>query len=727
MNNILTIFRTILAPKVQALLKVLPDYLPTAHAQAFIVNKKHLPDIPIDSFYLCVKEESITIVALSQEGVRNAEYWYLDHLGYRWFTPSEKWHIKPSLQSVYKPVEHLGIPSFIYRDIWTGYGTGTKNGNDKTELWQQANLLGGLEINAGHAYEAIIKRNKAEFDKHPEYIVNPGSGNPKFDVDNEGLVQLVIADAKYHANLGKPVSMDPSDSGGFKTYASDDPLKKSDTEQTFYLANRVAKEIYPHKVGIYAYYTHSEPPSFPVEPNIIVLVATAMNVSNYTPEQLVNMWKAKGVEVGIRDYMGVMDWDWDMPGKVKGSKIAFVKGLKKWYNMGCRYFNAETDPGFISRGFGHWAAAKVLWNIEADVDALYDEYLTLCFGAAKEIVKPMFDEWQKSSMPIPLQGDLYKWGVLLNEAEKVESDPKVIARITDIKNYFHFINLYREYRLHPDMESKYAEVHYCQRLFGDHVAAANSMKRNLIGTVALPALPPPTKEETENIFTEDMSSYDPEDKTIPADWPMAFAEPVYKSVAAPALLRLRQAHLILLSLSGSSKLIVHTKAQDTFVFVLYKWSGDPDYPGEMVTAIQFTGSKEIDLSEFKGSYLGYINDNKGGFYLSAQGGIDFGVLATPSRNMFSSDRSTFYFRGASEFSAFYSIVVTFYAPDKTKIGELSSSGLTRINLKGEGVWKVAAQKGIFGLQGVFPVVSSSPDYLLKPVYDGQETNIEPEP
>ena len=155
--------------------------------------------------------------------------------------------------------------------------------------------------------------------------------------------------------LPSMLSMDPSDGGGFST--SPASLKiGGPSEQAFYLANRVASAVrkkYPSiKIGLYAYNLHAAPPKFALEPNIVVLVATAMNQSAYRTDELVELWKQKGAQVGIRDYFGVMAWDWDMPGQPKGSRLAYINQLKDYYKNGIRYYSAETNIGWISRGLG---------------------------------------------------------------------------------------------------------------------------------------------------------------------------------------------------------------------------------------------------------------------------------------------------------------------------------------------------------------------------------------
>jgi hypothetical protein len=212
------------------------------------------------------------------------------------------------------------------------------------------------------------------------------------------------------------ISMDPSDGGGFST-STDAKKIGGPSEQVFYLANRVAKALSQKYegvyVGLYAYYQHAAPPQFELEPNMVVLIATAMNESKYRTDELIEIWKKKKVQLGIRDYYGVMAWDWDMPGQPKGGKISYVKQLKRYYDQGIRLFTAETNVGWISRGLGHYLAAQLLWNVETDAEQLQSEFFTNMFGPAAPEMKELFNAWQNYKQAVPLDGDLYKWGQLV--------------------------------------------------------------------------------------------------------------------------------------------------------------------------------------------------------------------------------------------------------------------------------------------------------------------------
>src|SRR5690606_13485806 len=117
--------------------------------------------------------------------------WDLLHrVGYRHFFPSKSWEIVPSTPSLSIAVDVKEHPAYLARRLWYGFGSWKENRDDKA-AWDLHNRMAtSLDIKSGHAYDTIHKANKAEFEKHPEYIV---SQHPvKFCVSNPGLRKLVV-------------------------------------------------------------------------------------------------------------------------------------------------------------------------------------------------------------------------------------------------------------------------------------------------------------------------------------------------------------------------------------------------------------------------------------------------------------------------------------------------------------------------------------------------------
>lgn len=733
---------------------------------AMDAKKYELDEKPADAFYIKTTSQLINIRSRSIEGLRNGVYWYLQYLGFRYYFPGEAWQYTPHLKNAFRQVEKTISPSFTHRRIWYAYGTGSKQADADYKEWFNANLLGGEDVNAGHSYDGIVNRNKDVFLQHPEYFAQKVAAgktppDPKFEISNEGLVQLVIKDAfeQIEATLkktGQPptmISMDPSDGGGFSKSAAS--LKTGGpSEQTFYLANQVAKAArvkYPAiKIGLYAYNLHAAPPRFELEPNIVVLVATAMNQSAYRTDELINLWKKNGVQVGIRDYYGVMAWDWDMPGQVNGGKLAYVKKLKEYYNTGIRFFSAETNIGWISRGLGQYIAAQLLWDVKADPESIKAEFFKNMFSQSASEIEQLFQLWQSYKQAIPLDGDLHQWIELLESASKRESDKKVQQRITHIKQYLHYVYLFKKWRQKNTDDNLVQLLNFAYRIQDAGIVASYPLFRRLAnsavdGKANMRFNDPKaiwkqnntavSQEETERFFYTDRNSLNRSEKIEVAIFPDKFKQKketdnkvLSENLKSSKVVRLRGGHKIVFNLKkGNASINLSTgliKAYQykTLRLVVYPYNNKlqtDGLPPVLTETIQPKQPlKTISLSSLEpGTYIAIIDDTKNGFTMSFTGDVSYAIVASSQNKIWTFSRNNLVFEveGIKEFKVKNDGVMTLHSPTARVIDLQKQKGIITIQVqKGEeGIWKLQRQSGTFYLQGVLPFVNSDSDFLLR--------------
>lgn len=412
--------------------------------------------------------KSITIVGNTELAARNGVYIYLERLGYRWFFPHEAWHVVPKVKTVFTEFLTVTAPDYESRRIWYAYGTASKKCSSDYRNWNKYNCLdGAFRVSCGHSYDGIIHRNEAEFKEHPEYFALSADGKRKenkFCVTSKGLIDLCIRDRfreiERSKKSGDPtkeammVSMDPSDGPGTCECSRCREIGTV-SDRIFHLANEVAKAVgkkYPGKwVGLYAYSSHQMPTDIKLEPNVYVQVATAFNRTPYSTEELIEMWGKRVTKLGIREYYGVMAWDWDMPGKPRGAKVAYVrKALPRMHAQNANAINAESNCGWISRGLGHYVAAKLMWDVNADVDALVADFYEKCFGKARGPIEKLFTLWQTYPGGMPNEHDLSIWLKLVRDADHAAKDEATKARIDQIKAYMHYVALYFDHKTGRD-------------------------------------------------------------------------------------------------------------------------------------------------------------------------------------------------------------------------------------------------------------------------------------
>lgn len=730
-------------------------------------DKYQLASNPTDAFYVRATSNSLYIAASSVSGLRNGAYWYLQFLGYHYYFPEQSWHYIPALTSVYKPVEKMVVPSYAFRRIWYAYGTDSKQADGDYKLWSNANLLGGEEINSGHSYEAIINRNKAEFLAHPEYFAQEVAKgtipkNPKFEVSNESLVQLCIKDAlaqvdNYNKRTGQlpaSISMDPSDGGGFSTRAA--ALKiGGPSEQVFYLANRVAKVMQqkypPVKVGLYAYNYHSAPPKFAVEPNIVVLIATAYNQSSYTFDQLVDMWKKKGVRIGIRDYLGVLAWDWDMPGQVRGSKTAYVEQIKAFHKDGALYYSGETNIGWISRGLGHYLAAQLLWNVDANVEVLKAEFFKNMFGKAAPVMQQLLNSWEQYRQPVPMDGNLLEWYQLVDKASSVEADRDVQNRLKQVKEYLYYTYLFKKWKEASTDENLIALLNFAYRVKDEGIVASYPLFRTLANSAVagkehMRFNDPKakwkadntvvTKAEIDKKIGDIKAILNGDVKAVSTEWPANFKAAARAGAnAASKPVKLRGVHKIIFKIDKAANATINLAAgfikANNFrplVVSIYPYNSELSAK-ESEILLQKTIEpkqplKNIPLSALKpGLYIAVIDDAAGGFMVSFGGAVSFGIVADNESRLWTLNRTNLFFevkKGEGKIVVQTDGVLTLTSPTGRNIdlqGKHPVTNIIDVKEGEEGIWQMKNQSGRIWIQGTLPVLSPDEKYLLRTLFE----------
>ncbi|MBA3684869.1 MAG: DUF4838 domain-containing protein [Planctomycetes bacterium] len=410
-----------------------------------------------EDYVLRAHAKGLCLIGASDLAVSHAAWDLLQRLGHRQFFPGETWEVLPPPGDLAIAVDVAESPSFAARRIWYNWGTWGYNDVPYRDWCVRNRMAKGFDLNSGHAYEAIIAANAAEFEKHPEYLALNGKerrrgGDAKFCVANPGL-RTLVADHAVRVVRANPamdsVSMDPSDGGNWCECADCAKLG-SVSNRVVTLANGVAEAINAlglgaKYVGTYAYNQHSAPPDITVHPNVIISATTAFIGGGFTFGQVVEGWQAKGATVGVYDYLSVVDWDWNLPRGSSGSRPRGVAaGLARFHQQGARFYDAESGDCWGPCGLGYLVASRVLWNVDAakSVDAIVDDFIKRAFPG---IEKPMrgfyelicFDDQRRQ--PSDLVGRMYR---CLDEARRATKDAKVLKRIDDLVLYTRHAELY---------------------------------------------------------------------------------------------------------------------------------------------------------------------------------------------------------------------------------------------------------------------------------------------
>lgn len=441
----------------------------------------------------------------SDLAVQHAVWDLLHRLGYRQYFPGDHWQIVPQSKAPTIALDIETSPDYAARRIWPGFGFWKDDGSQPAHAeWEKRNRMGGgFALNTGHAYGGVIRSQQATFDAHPEYYaLIDGKRNvapqAKLCISNPGVRAAGIAYALEYFEKNPDadsVSIDPSDGGNWCECQGCAKIG-SPTDNAITLANSIAEALeknHPERdlrVGLYAYNYHSEPPSIDVHPKVIVSIATSFIKGGRSMDDLIAGWSAKDIDLGIREYYSVNTWDRDLPGASRGSNLDYLcETIPHFHRSGARFLTAESSSNWGCNGFGHYLAARLMWDTgEAENrDNILDEFLELCFGPARE---PMAEFYQlidgsKANARVRLVFDdlLARMFRQLNAArELAANDEEILTRIDDLILYTRHAELYDSYRTSsgPEHQAAYeAMIRHSYRIRDRHMVHSLALYRDV--------------------------------------------------------------------------------------------------------------------------------------------------------------------------------------------------------------------------------------------------------
>ncbi len=355
------------------------------------------------SFALQADNNGIRIVGLSPEGTLFGTYELLEQLGVRWFMPGELGTVVPQSKTLrVAPQQTIQTPSFAGR--WMNAGNNYKE-------WGKHLRMGGPYFPSAHGIPGLKGLN--DFDKHPEFfaLVKGKRQKSQVCVSNPQVVKIAVEETKQYFRKNPDsqwLGMGPNDGSGFcecpNCQALDggdwDPFsnERSVTDRYVWFFNQVldgVKDEFPEKkVAFYSYHSYMKIP-VKTKPNPRIVPA-------FAPIALCRVHGINNPICPERSYYKTLMQDW---GKIMPE--IYERGY--WFNL--------ADPGFpfshvhrirdeipTAHGLGikgwrvetidHWGsetpslyiAGKLMWNHQANVDALLTDFYEKFFGPAQ---KPM--------------------------------------------------------------------------------------------------------------------------------------------------------------------------------------------------------------------------------------------------------------------------------------------------------------------------------------------------
>jgi hypothetical protein len=724
-----------------------------------------------EGLYIKADDRSAVIIGNTSLAVQQALYFYLEQLGFRYLLPGEIWEQIPILKSIYKKTELLTRPDYDWRSIANGhaYANSKKIEND-FKTWEKANrMAGSFPVNNGHSYDEIMLNNAAVFKNHPEYFAGTFVKGtlppaPKFNVANKDLVKLVAEDAvkrlETYKKLGWPtnmVSMEPSDGGGFCNTPACLAIGKP-SDQAFYLTNAAAKEVqkkFPGSwVGSYAYNEHVVPTKYILEPNVFVMIANGFNRSKYSTEELLGLWGKKTKKTGVYEYLHVYEGAMDMPGQMHiGNTKYLSQSIKKFYKAGATTYVGESTMGWVSKAVGNYTLARLLWDVNSDVEAIKKDFYQNAFGSVGSSMRIMMDQWETYPTQVPADNDLADWLHITDEAYKKATDKKIRQRIGHVKIYLHYMVLFRNLKRNITENDYIRIVTFANKTFETAafatlpamVSVGNYSGFKGRGWYDTPDQPwkkdkqPYTDAELEQFFQEDLRTIK-KIEGITKFKPSSSFRKLSDLVKLPA----KSFEKSGIGYWGNNEFIIQVekKSENNFIEIISGHSASPpvdryvkisvykiDDAKKENPLLMYSQEKKLVNEKFSlaslapGYYRLRVADEQKMFILKFSAGINYSIVIRAEEKLLTATiagYNTFYFyvpAGIKRFQMSKTVSLHLESPSGRIINMEGGQEETKVIdvQSGEtGIWKIFKQSGSLFIVGLPPYLGAHPSTMLVP-------------
>lgn len=234
---------------------------------------------------------------------------------------------------------------------------------------------------------------------------------------SSNLAQIAIAAARHFFDENPGVSgfsLAENDNGG---YCECEQCKALDTDQrrwatdlcrnyanrkwSFYVevAEAIAESHPDKEIGVFGYLWSALPPDDPEIlariPGNILVQKTYSHAADWNK---VEDFSRLGVRLSAWDYIYH-----HLSPDFRVYPHAWADGLRLRYRMGTRYYFGELCGGAVAGKFSmlRWVMQRLLWDVNADVDSLIDNYCGMAYGPAAGAMRTFWGRWEEIWMRRP--------------------------------------------------------------------------------------------------------------------------------------------------------------------------------------------------------------------------------------------------------------------------------------------------------------------------------------
>jgi hypothetical protein len=383
------------------------------------------PELGYSGYRIQVNGHEVRLRGHTAAGTANAVYGFLqDTLGVRWLFPSELFEVVPQRPTItVAPTDERHVPDFVCR-LFSGLY------DEDSRRWARHLRLtgGGWEVPFAAGFTHWLYRiypPSLYGATHPEYYPLIGGVRriPTADgeqlgqpcTSNPGAIQVAVDTVRRYFDEHPEAHTYSLSINDNNTWCECDSCRALDvyprvwrgrpiySERYYTFVNAVAREVrrtHPDKfVGCFAYWGVEPPPQNirRMEPNVFINV-TQDSSQYFDPDyraedyRLIAAWKKKCAHLGKYDYYGL------------GALLPryyphlLAADLKSIHALGLEAFHAEVYPYWANFGPQIYLAARLLWEVDQDPNALLDELFEALFEAAAEDIKSFYQTFETAWM-----------------------------------------------------------------------------------------------------------------------------------------------------------------------------------------------------------------------------------------------------------------------------------------------------------------------------------------
>ena len=382
------------------------------------------------AFHVSREGDRLLISGGSAQGVINGVYAFLEHLGCRWYVVGDLGEYIPRVTTI--EVGDLELQDAPDYDSVSGFGPNDSAPAEGRKWLRRNRLIGFPNQYHGHNWANIIHPDQRE--AHPEWFALVAGGrSDQLCTTHPDVLDSAIAVSNLYFDMypeNPMFSLSPNDNGKFcecdRCRALDaelgvvpDLMNGPYTDRLVYFFNQVAagvREKHPDAgLAFYAYISHTEPPRV-VRPDPMLIPVICHTPWEFCQHHaiddpqcdrnarlagIIDGWSEMSPRVYVYDYYGHYYWYGPM-----GLVHAIRRDLPWLRAHGVVGFNSETHGNWWTQGLNFYVAAKLFWDLEADVDAIVRGWYTDLYGPAAPAMATYGQVWEDVVANVPYGEDI---------------------------------------------------------------------------------------------------------------------------------------------------------------------------------------------------------------------------------------------------------------------------------------------------------------------------------